>query len=97
MRKLHELIEHLDSLMYSFNETSKFVLYEDILPYRKSIKVYYEYKDLVWVSTDSYGVAGFLASQDELHEALEEYISSLQPENKIEFDEWMDSVTLIYF
>jgi len=98
--KLHEVIKRLESLMFDFDNATNYVSVEDVEPFKKQIKAYFEGKEqgeCIWIATDSYGCAGFLAMSSAYSEAVEQYIDSLNPESEAEKEEWIDCTQSIMF
>jgi len=99
-RKLYQIIADLELLMEDFNEADKYVLVADMEQYSNSILTYFEstFKGrLVWVSTDSYGAAGFACFDTDLSEAIEEYIDSLEPADSEEKECWTETTDTLMF
>jgi len=94
MKNLSQLKEHAESLINDFNNTDKYLLMEDVKPYKNSLNKLLG-GDIVVILTDSYGGAGILTPSEILHEVLEVYINSLEPESEEEMQEWTEQTRII--
>lgn len=84
-------IKLVGSLIEDFPVQPKFLLTRDVIEHREAIQKEFD-GELVMIFTDPYGAAGFLAYVDDLEEAIQDYIMSLEPESDEEVESWRDSM-----
>lgn len=77
--KLHELINLI--------EHNDLVKYEDVESRINQLKTYYSTDDLFYIPYDSYGTYGIIATENDVHERLSEYLNELGFDSESERDE----------
>ncbi len=89
-----KLIKRIEQLMFDFDNAESYILTEELKPYKKSICTYIHLMyggDVLFVPTDSYGMAGFIVTTCEFDEQIGNYINSLEPSNKDEYNDWFEN------
>lgn len=77
--KLHELINQI--------EHNDLIKYEYVTPRIKQLKTYYDTEGLYYIPYDSYGTYGIIATQNDAHERLSEYLNEMGFDSESERDE----------
>lgn len=77
--KLAEIINQI--------EHNDLLKYEDVKPRINQLKAYYNAEELFYVPYDSYGTHGIIATENDVHERLSEYLNELGFDSESERDE----------
>ncbi len=89
-----ELIKRIEQLMFDFDKAESYILTEELKPYKKSICTYIHNMyggDVYFVPRDSYRRSGFVAVSCDFDEQMANYVNSLLPSNKDEYNDWYES------
>lgn len=77
--KLAEIINQI--------EHNDLVNYEDVKPRINQLKTYYNAEELFYVPYDSYGTYGIIATENDVHGRLSEYLNETGFDSESERDE----------